>query len=268
MSVFGTIFDIKEFSIHDGPGARVTVFLKGCPLRCAWCHNPEGLSAAPQLMVKHRLCTHCGSCLLPCRHEECKAFGRCVHACPNGCLSVSGERICAESLAARVNKNADMVAAMGGGVTFSGGEPMMQADFVCETATLLPGLHKAIQTSGYAEFEVYKRVISHMDFVMQDIKLADSSEHMRYTGVGNEKILKNIEWLKESGKEILFRTPLIPGITDRNENLEKIAEITRGFKTEFLPYNTFAGAKYEMLGMEYPLREAARLEKKRPFGAI
>ena len=113
----GTIFDIKELSIHDGPGSRVTVFLKGCPLRCLWCHNPEGLRAEPQLSHKKQLCTNCGACYRPCSHEECRPFGRCLHICPNGCLSVAGEVIEAETLAGKLRQHADLLAMLGGGIT-------------------------------------------------------------------------------------------------------------------------------------------------------
>ncbi|MBQ4110116.1 MAG: glycyl-radical enzyme activating protein [Clostridia bacterium] len=249
----GTIFDIKEFSIHDGPGSRITVFLKGCPLRCRWCHNPEGLKAEPQLMFKKNFCTDCKKCFEPCSHSECKPFNRCIHACMNGCLSVAGEVISAKELAKKLLENADFFEMTGGGVTVSGGEPMMQADFVCELADELKGVHKAIQTSGYADFETYKKVISKFDYIMQDIKLANCDEHRLYTCVGNEKILKNIEWLKESGKEFIFRVPLIPGITETEENLKAISQIAGDFPVELLKYNVLAGAKYEMLGAEYPL---------------
>ena len=250
--MFGTIFDIKEFSIHDGPGGRITVFLKGCPLRCIWCHNPEGLKKDPQLMHKKNLCTNCGMCRLACTHEECKPFGRCIHSCSAGALSVAGYEISADELADKLNKNENLLKSLNGGITISGGEPLMQADFVCELADKLK-VHKAIQTSGYADEDTYKRVIDKFDYIMQDIKLADCEAHKLYTGVSNEKILKNIEYLKNSGKEFIFRVPMIPDITDNRENLDAIAKLTEGYDTEYIPYNTLAGAKYLMLGMEYKL---------------
>lgn len=250
----GTIFDIKEFSIHDGPGGRITVFLKDCPLRCIWCHNPEGLKKEPQLMKKKNLCTSCGMCKAPCKHEECKSFGRCIHACSNGALSVSGYEISVDELADKLNKNESLLKSLNGGITVSGGEPMMQADFVCELAEKIQNIHKAIQTSGYTDEETYKRVIDKFDYIMQDIKLVDCEAHKIYTGVENDRILKNIDYLKNSGKEFVFRVPMIPDITDTKENLDAIERLTEGYSVEYLPYNTLAGAKYEMLGMEYKLK--------------
>ena len=249
----GIIFDIKEFSVHDGPGGRTTVFMKGCPLRCRWCHNPEGWESRIQLMKKHNLCAHCGSCERGCNHEECQNLGVCVHACPNGCLSISGKEVDSRELAEKLKKDKDIYKSLKGGITVSGGEPLMQAGFVCDLVDNLDGIHTAIQTSGYADSETYKRVISKFDFVMQDIKLADNGEHIKYTGVSNEKILKNIEWLKNSGKDFIFRVPQIPNITDTEENMTRIYEIAGQHKVELLPYNKLAPVKYEMLGMKFEL---------------
>lgn len=258
----GTIFDIKEFTVHDGPGSRITVFLKGCPLKCRWCHNPEGLKSAPQLMYKSTFCSRCDRCRIPCDHPECKVFDRCIHACMNGCLTIAGEVVSAVELAERLRKHAKILNLMGGGVTISGGEPLMQSEFVRELTGQLGSIHKAIQTSGYAKPEVYRKVIEGFDYVMQDVKLADQEEHIRYTGVSNKWILENIEWLKASGKTFVFRVPLIPGITDTEKNLRAISEIAGECRTELLPYNEFAGAKYSMVGMEYTLgSEGNRAER-------
>ena len=249
----GTIFDIKEFSIHDGPGARITVFLKGCPLRCVWCHNPEGLSKEIQVMYKENICAHCGKCYEPCNHPECAPFGRCLHACANGAVELAGKIVSSEELAETILKDADLLTTMNGGVTFSGGEPLMQSDFVIDVAKKLPDVHKAIQTSGYADPKAYQKVIAEMDFVMQDVKLVSEELHIKYTGVSNRNILENIEWLKQSGKELVFRVPMIPNITDTKENLDAIKKLTKGYPVEYLPYNTMAGAKYPMLGMKFKL---------------
>lgn len=246
----GYVFDIKECSVHDGPGMRTTVFLKGCPLRCIWCHNPEGLEKEPCLMTKHTLCKKCGLCFKKCTHEECIPFGRCIHACPNGALSVAGKEYTCENLSQILMKNKMFFDASGGGVTFSGGEPLMQWKFMLEVAKLLD-TNKAIETSGYAERDVFEKVTECMDFIIMDIKLYDDSLHKRFTGVSNKKILENAKILKESGKPHIFRTPLIPKITDTAENLSAIEKIVGSSTWEKIPYNALAGLKYPMIGKEY-----------------
>jgi len=242
----GTIFDIKEFSLHDGPGPRTTVFLKGCPLQCRWCHNPEGLSPKPQLMIKHTLCTSCGKCKQPCLHEDCKNFSRCVHICPNGLISISGNKFTPDELVKVLLKNIDFYIENGGGITFSGGEPLMQSEFLLDAISKLP-CHTAIQTSGYASKEVFCKTINAVDYVMMDIKLADRELHKKYTGVYNDIIIENFRYLKESGKEYIIRTPLIPNICDTYENLKQIKEIIGCSPWEQLPENTFWKAKYSMI---------------------
>ncbi len=242
----GIIFDIKEFSLHDGPGPRTTVFLKGCPLKCNWCHNPEGLNPTPQLMIKHNLCTGCNKCKLPCEHNECKDFSRCIHICPNGLISVSGREYSSDELIEILNKNISFYKMNSGGVTFSGGEPLMQSDFLLEVISGLD-CHTAIQTSGYAPKNIFQKVIDSVDYVMMDIKLADRDLHKKHTGVYNDIILENFKYLKDSGKEYVIRTPLIPGICDTEENLKKIKEIIGSSPWEQLPENTFWQSKYSML---------------------
>jgi len=247
----GRIFDLKEMAVHDGPGLRMTVFFKGCPLRCVWCHNPEGLDPHPQLMVRENACAHCGLCRKPCSHPDCQPYGRCLHICPQGALSVSGETITASALAKRIKRNACLFD-RDGGVTFSGGEPLLQADFLHAVMDELDGISCAIETSGYASESTFSRIISRMQTVYMDIKLADDALHRQYTGVSNEPILKNLAILQRSGVPAMIRTPLIPGITDTEANLAAIRRLIGSLPHELLPYNALAGAKYSMLGMEYP----------------
>lgn len=246
----GVVFDIREFTVHDGPGIRVTVFLKGCPLHCRWCHNPEGLSPRPQLMKKVSLCVHCGLCERGCGHAECQPFGVCLHACPKGLLSVSGEVWEAEELAEKLQSYAPVLPS--GGITFSGGEPLLQGEFVIEVCRRLT-LHKALQTSGYADAELFRRVLQEMDFVLFDLKLADGEKHREYTGQDNALILQNYRILLESGRPHVVRVPLIPGITDTDDNLRAIAALAGRSHVELMRYNPLAGAKYPMVGMTYPL---------------
>lgn len=253
----GIIFDIKELGVHDGPGLRTTVFMKGCPLRCIWCHNPEGLSALPQLSVRKNACRHCGACMQPCNHPECKPYGRCLHICPEGLISISGEEMTAEQLAERLLRN-KVFWGKQGGVTFSGGEPLLQAAFISEVLNLLDDVPAAIETSGYAPPEVFRSVISKMSLVYMDIKLADDTLHKKYTGVSNVRILENLEQLRKSGIPCVIRTPLIPGITDTSENLEAIKELVADLPHELLPYNSMAGAKYQHFDMIYPYDEFSK----------
>lgn len=246
----GIIFDIKEFAQNDGDGVRTTVFFKGCPLSCIWCHNPEGLSKAPELYVGQNGCDGCGLCRQKCAHEDCKPYGRCLHICPHGLLRVSGKEYDAKTLAEKLKKSRDFLEEVGG-ITLSGGEPLLQWEFALELIRELKPLDIAIETSGYADPEHFKAVISECDFVMIDIKIADREEHKKYTGVYNDKILENLSWLKKTGKRFLIRTPLIPGITDTDDNLASIAEIADGHEVELLPYNDLAGAKYRSVGKKY-----------------
>lgn len=248
----GIVFDIKEFAVHDGPGVRTTVFMKGCPLSCRWCHNPEGLSPRPELMVKTARCRHCGLCTRPCEHEDCKPYGRCLHICPEGLISVVGKSWTPDELAARILRDYDFLKSSGG-VTISGGEPTMQSEFVSELLRRLHGLHRAVETCGYCSGERFMSVINECDYVIMDIKLADPEAHKYWCGVDNRPILENFERLRSSGREFLVRVPLIPDITDTSENLAAISDIVGDSHVELLGYNRMAGAKYAGVGREYTL---------------
>ncbi len=245
----GVIFDIKEMAVHDGPGIRTTVFFKGCPLRCRWCHNAEGLSAEPQVFYKKARCCGCGCCRIACTHKECAPLGRCIHACPENCLEAVGRAVTSSALAEELLASAEVMGSLFGGFTFSGGEPLLQSGFLLELAAQLRPHHLCIETSGYAEGEVFAKMLSAVDHVILDVKLADPIAHRQYTGVDNAIILANLRTLQASGKPHLIRTPLVPGITDTEENLAAIAELIGDSEWEKLPFNPLYGAKYEMLGM-------------------
>lgn len=222
----GTIFSIEEFAINDGPGIRTTVFLKGCPLRCEWCHNPEGLLPEPQQMVK--------------RDETV----------------LSGTVMEADKLADKLLRDEAIFRMNHGGVTFTGGEPLLQAAFLTEVLQIIhPRIHCAMETSGYASENTFRIALEHLDYVLFDCKQTDDSLHRRYTGVGNAPILRNLEVLKESGKEFVLRVPLIPGVNDTKENMQHVAQLLKDARSlkrvELLRYNKLAGAKYEMVGMKY-----------------
>ena len=251
----GMIFDIKEMAVHDGPGIRTTVFLKGCPLRCVWCHNPEGLSAVPQLMYKEARCLKCDLCKTTCDHSECQPYGRCINICPMNCMEIVGREVEASELADVLRRSADVLGDSFGGFTFSGGEPLMQSDFILEVIAYLSGYHFCIETSGYASANVFSKILDKIDYVIMDLKLADDSMHKQFTGVSNERILKNFDTLRKSGKECCIRTPLIPSITDTEKNLSEIKALVGDIHHELLPYNPIGAAKYKMLNMSYPMNE-------------
>jgi pyruvate formate lyase activating enzyme len=249
----GIIFSIREFTLHDGPGIRTTVFFKGCPLRCQWCHNPEGLSPEPELMIKSQMCTGCGKCMRGCAHEVCQPFERCTRICPNNCVEICGERIEAGALAQRLLKNRMFFE--DGGITVSGGEPLMQPEFLMELLTALRPVHRAIETSGHADWQVFRRAAEEADLILMDLKLMDPARHKAYTGVDNARILRNLEVLKAVGKPFVARIPLIPGVNDSAENMEQTAAALEDcrdrVKVEVLPYNQLAGAKYASVGRSY-----------------
>ena len=251
----GTVFDIEEFAVFDGPGIRTTVFMKGCPLRCQWCHNPEGLSPLPQLMVSTAACEHCGACAGVCPHPEgCTACGACVPVCRRGLRKIAGTVWEPRALAERLLKDREFFED-GGGVTFSGGEPLMQWPFVLETMSHMPGIHVAVETSGYAPDEVFESVMEHVQLVMMDWKVSDPGKHRHFTGVDQERIRRHLERLKDGHTPFILRLPVIPGVNDDEEHVETAARLLEGaralVRVELLPYQRAAGAKYGMVGKAY-----------------
>ena len=252
----GLVFDIEEFAVFDGPGIRCAVFMKGCPLRCMWCHNPEGLAPHPQRVVTQSLCIHCGACRQVCQSpDHCVGCGRCVDVCPRGCIRIAGTRMTAAEVAARIRKQAPLLKMNDGGVTFSGGEVLMQAEFVRAVRLLVPEVHALIETSGYAGKETFRRLAEVMDMIIMDIKIVDPVLHKKYTGVDNAPILLNLGQLREMGKPFRIRVPLIPTVNDTIENMRATAELLVGAehleKVELLRYNKAAGAKYSGVGLTY-----------------
>lgn len=254
----GCVFDIREFSLFDGPGVRTAVFLKGCPLRCVWCHNPEGLKQDPEILFSKTKCVHCNSCKSVCPaqlKEKCVACGKCAIACPTQARRLCGRFMTSEELLVEVLRSQPIFESSNGGVTFSGGEPLAQIDFVEETSEALHehGIHVAVETSGFSSTQTYKRLLDSVDLVFQDVKHTDDETHRRYTGVSNVVILKNLETLKISGKPFIIRVPLIPTVNDSKENLRRLAEILNGAsclqRVELLPYHSSSGGKYDLLNL-------------------
>lgn len=250
----GLIFSIEEFAVHDGDGLRTAIFFKGCPLRCRWCHNPEGLILKPQRIRNRNGCLECGRCAQACPTPgECSACGKCAAFCPRGLIRIAGESWEAKDLARRVKRN--FPPGIQAGVTLSGGEVFMQGEFMLELLDALKPLHRAIETSGYCSGELFARAMEHLEFVFMDIKHMDDTMHRRYTGVGNERILANLEILKNAGIPFAIRVPCIAGVNDDCENIRRLGERLQGCGNlryvELLPYNRMAGAKYALLDWRY-----------------
>lgn len=251
----GTVFSVEEFSVYDGPGIRTSVFLKGCPLRCTWCHNPEGQEFEKCIVRSPNGCIGCNACINSAVSEDGKLrfTEESIKKCPMNLLRTCGETVTAAALVERLLKNERIL--KDGGVTFSGGEPLAQSEFLLECLGLLSGrLHTAIQTSGFCGEEIFSKAVDAADYFLFDVKLADSELHRKYTGVSNAPILRNLGILASSGKPFVIRMPLIPGVTDAEQNITAVAELLseNGIAyAELLPYNRMAGGKYKMLLREY-----------------
>ena len=267
----GIIFDVKHFAVHDGPGIRTTIFLKGCPLRCLWCHSPESQSPLPEVAYYPNLCIRCGACVEACPHgaqtldtpkilrELCTGVGRCAEECYAGATIMYGREASVGDILEEADKDRLLYETSGGGVTLSGGEPTMQPRFA---ATLLGalkerGYHTALDTCGHTEWGILEKVMADADLVLYDLKHMDSLTHEEITGVPNRLILANLERAAGSGKTLVVRVPVIPGYNDSPKNFKAMAGFLGGLKgveaVELLPYHNLGAPKYLALGREYPL---------------
>lgn len=271
----GIVFDIKRFAIHDGPGIRTTVFLKGCPLSCWWCHNPESQSPRPGVLYRQDECLRCGACVDACpggfraldgdivvRDDgRCKRCGACADHCPAGAVEIVGRRRTPEQIVAEVTKDSPFFDESGGGVTFSGGEPLAQPEFLLALLELCRKneIHTAVDTCGHARPELFRRVAEKTDLFLFDLKCMDTDRHTELTSVGNEWILSNLRMLALSGHEIRIRVPVIPGITDTVDNLEAVGQFVSSLPNsppvKLLPHHATAMGKYVRFDIDRRLPE-------------
>ena len=276
MPLTARIFDVKKFAVHDGDGIRTTVFFKGCPLKCLWCHNPEGISFRPEVQYVDRKCLRCGACVKVCPNGahtvteaghifdrmKCAGCGRCAEVCLGEALIFCGRVVTVDDLLPDLLADKEFYDHSGGGVTASGGECLAQYEFVTELFRRLKeyGISCDVDTSGFAPREALDSVLPYTDVFLYDVKQYDEAAHVRCTGVSNRPILENIRYLADKGAAIEVRIPLIPGYND--EALPQIGAFLKGIRTlravRLLPYNDLAGSKYEILGRENTMPKVAR----------
>lgn len=267
----GNLFNIEHFAIHDGPGIRTTVFLKGCPMTCAWCHNPEGLSGRKHIVRYNDKCMGCAKCTDICPQNalaasangivhnplKCICCGTCVESCCANAIEMVGESMSSKKVAAIALKDVAFYDESGGGVTFSGGEPLLQWAFVRECSDLLKekGIHIAIETSGCVKKETILKIAPYIDLFLYDLKHMDSAEHEKYCGKGNENILENLHILSQMGKEIIIRMVVIPDVNDAPQHIERLCDFLKpmnGIRSiSLLPLHKSATQKYKRLSKEF-----------------
>jgi pyruvate formate lyase activating enzyme len=276
----GTLFDIKSFSIHDGPGIRTTVFFKGCPLHCAWCHNPEGISSEPEVVWHESRCMVCLDCVDDCPNQaltyqqgriladmsRCEECLHCADICPTTALETIGWETTVEDLLQVVMKDRPFFEESGGGITCSGGEPLLQTDFLFAflEALKINSIHTTLDTCGLIPEEQLQKILPVTDLILYDLKVMDPDAHQKATGVDNALILQNLKWLSDHAANVRIRLPLIPGFNDSEENLSNmivfLQQETVFRKVDILPYHPTAEAKYERLNQEYLLKNSTVID--------
>lgn len=270
----GIIFDIQKFALHDGPGIRTVVFLKGCPFNCVWCCNPESINPDPQLAFDENKCNNCGLCSGECPHgvlkksnetltvdfEACNGCGKCIDHCSKEALKIYGYESDTASILKEVMKDADYFQNSGGGITLSGGDPLFQFDFAFDllSSAKALGLNTCVESEGYGTIEQFKRLLPVVNHFFFDYKITDDFLHKKYTGVSNQVVLENLRFLAENNADITLRCILIPGINDNEEHFRAIAKISNHYSSvkavEIMAYHDFGSGKYRQIGKTlYPI---------------
>lgn len=271
----GLIFNIQRFSVNDGPGIRTTVFLKGCPLRCKWCHNPESISSAPQLLLRDERCIRCGDCFSLCKNravrrvdggfvtvrETCIECGDCIEVCNSQAREIAGKEMTAREVVLEIEKDKVFYEQSRGGASFSGGEPLLQHEFL---TTLLQecrkkSIHTVVDTTGFTSSGILKHVSEFVDLFLFDLKTLDEAKHREFTGVSNGPILDNLKLLADLGKEVIVRIPVIPGVNDDPAAIRAsgsfVSSLGNVREIHLLPYHTTGLEKYRRLGVEFELKD-------------
>ena len=268
----GMIFDIRRYSINDGPGIRVTVFFKGCPLHCTWCHNPESISTKVQKMYNRDKCIGCAACVEVCPEracrmtpegiitdlEKCTGCGKCADICPTKATEMSGRNVGIDEITEIVEKERIFFDRSGGGVTFSGGEPLLQPEFLLALLKEFGhrSVHRTVDTTGFTKTETLLEVAQHTDLFLYDLKIMDSEQHRKWTGVPNDLILYNLEVLSATGAQINIRVPLVKSVNDNDDNLYRTAAFVAGLPGDkkdisLLPYHNIMASKHARLGSTF-----------------
>jgi pyruvate formate lyase activating enzyme len=281
--ITGIVFDIQRFSIHDGPGIRTTVFFKGCPLSCWWCHNPESQAPEPEVIFRATRCIRCGACLSVCPQgaiswdsdaistdrEKCTQCGACVQVCYSEAREAVGREMTVDQVMAEIERDVAFYDESDGGVTISGGEPLWQADFLLAIlrACQEHEIHAALDTCGFSPWETLDAIRVHVDLFLYDLKSMDDAKHRSFTGVSNELILKNLQALSERGHNIVLRVPIIPGINDDDGNIRQTGAFAAALphlrRVDLLPYHHTGADKYDRLDRTYGLPETRPPSDKR-----
>lgn len=256
----GVVFNIMRYAIGDGPGIRTTIFFKGCPLACLWCHNPESQSPVKELIIRRDRCLSCGACLACCPvacQADCRLCGRCAELCPAAARELIGREYSVSEVMIEIEKDRIFYEESGGGVTFSGGEPLAQRDFLLALlqASRQQGLHTAVDTCGYGPYANIAKAAPFTDLFLYDLKIMDCAAHLRYTGAANVDILNNLRLLASDHPNVQLRVPIIPGITAGMANLQAMATFLQPLpirQIELLPYHNTALGKYRLLGRDCP----------------
>ncbi len=279
----GLVFDIKRFATDDGPGIRTTVFFKGCPLHCIWCHNPESTNLQPELAFYESRCIKCGKCVTVCAYQaqnlteagarridrtRCQTCGKCCEVCDTGALEMKGRSVSVGEVYDEIQKDIIFFANSGGGVTLSGGEPTFQPTFVLSLLKKLKrnGINTILDTCGFVKWEVLEEIVPYVDSFSFDIKHMDLQQHTECTGVSNQLILENLERLSAQKKNIVLRVPLVPGYNDSEANIMSIVHLARRLRLgeiNILPYNETTETKYRWIGRPYALEHVRSCENEK-----